>query len=109
MKTAACADDADNLGILRIKSTAVATFGNLAGFDGDSPPNHSLPLHSNHSFNTTEFDLAEPFDCHCGSPGCFGTIRGFKYLTADERERLQPMLAPYLSRLFSPCAEFASR
>ena len=225
MKTAAGAAGAD---ILRIKYPAVATFGILAGFDGDSLPNHSPQLHSNHSFiptetgpgvvrpvhgcrsefvgvvrahgayrliavrriaagtrlfriegeqtrrptrysvqigenlhidlsgghsseeildryywrfmnhscepnthvrgqeviashaiepwedvtfnyNTTEFDLAEPFDCHCGSPGCFGTIRGFKHLTADERERMQPMLAPYLSRLLSPCAEFAPR
>lgn len=60
-------------------------------------------------YNTTEFDIAEPFDCHCGSPGCLGTIRGFKHLTTTERERLRPMLAVHLSRLLSPCAELEPR
>lgn len=57
------------------------------------------------NYNTTEFDIAEPFDCHCGCPGCIGTIRGFKHLSADECERLRPWLAPHLSRLLNPCAE----
>ncbi|MCX6876010.1 MAG: hypothetical protein NTW21_19710 [Verrucomicrobia bacterium] len=62
-----------------------------------------------HSYHATEFDLAEPFDCHCGSPCCFGTIRGFKDPTTDGPTCLQPLLAPHLSRLRSACAEFALR
>jgi hypothetical protein len=47
-------------------------------------------------YNTTEYDMAEAFDCHCRSPVCHGTIRGFRHLTDAQRERLRPMLAPYL-------------
>ena len=49
-------------------------------------------------YNTTEYELAEPFACHCGSAGCIGTVRGFKYLSAAERERLRPLLARHLHR-----------
>lgn len=50
------------------------------------------------NYNTTEYELAEPFSCHCGSPRCAGTIRGFRYLTQAERESLLPQLAPHLRR-----------
>ncbi|MSU47746.1 MAG: SET domain-containing protein-lysine N-methyltransferase [Opitutus sp.] len=50
------------------------------------------------NYNTTEYDMAEPFACHCGNPLCLGTIKGFKHLTPEERERLRPLLAPHLSR-----------
>lgn len=48
-------------------------------------------------YNTTEWEMAEPFDCRCGSANCLGTIRGLKYLTLIERERLG-QVAPHLSR-----------
>jgi hypothetical protein len=48
-------------------------------------------------YNTTEWEMAEPFDCRCGSANCLGTIRGLKYLTLIERERLGKV-APHLSR-----------
>jgi len=51
------------------------------------------------NYNTTEWDMATPFRCHCRSPQCQGTIRGFRHLTAAQRERLQPPAAPYLFRL----------
>jgi hypothetical protein len=57
------------------------------------------------NYNTTEYDMAEPFGCHCGSPGCLGTIKGFKHLTPKERERLRRSLAPHLSRLLRPGCE----
>jgi len=57
------------------------------------------------NYNTTEYDMAEPFGCHCGSPDCLGTIKGFKHLTAEERERLRESLSPHLRRLLRPCAE----
>ncbi len=31
-------------------------------------------------YDTTEYDLAEPFACRCGSDQCRCTIRGFKHL-----------------------------
>jgi len=51
------------------------------------------------NYNTTEYDMASPFACHCGSLFCAGQIRGFKYLDRQERERLRPLLNPHLVRL----------
>ena len=48
------------------------------------------------NYNTTELDMAEPFTCQCGSPICVGQVRGFKHLSAIEKERLRPFLAPHL-------------
>jgi hypothetical protein len=50
------------------------------------------------NYNTTEYALAEPFACHCGSPGCAKTIRGFRYLSRGRREQLRALLAPHLRR-----------
>lgn len=50
------------------------------------------------NYNTTEFDMAIPFACRCGSPNCAGQIRGFRHLPASERERLRPLLAEHLRR-----------
>ncbi len=47
------------------------------------------------NYNTTEWDMAEPFTCRCGSPDCLGTIRGFKHLTPTQRKRLG-VVAPHL-------------
>jgi hypothetical protein len=47
-------------------------------------------------YNTTEWDLADPFACHCGSPACVGVVRGARHLTAAQRERLEPYLSAYL-------------
>lgn len=32
------------------------------------------------NYNTTEYDMADPFKCHCNAGNCVGYIRGFKYL-----------------------------
>jgi len=48
------------------------------------------------NYLATEYDMHETFRCECGSPQCFGIIRGFRYLTDSERLRLLPMLAPHL-------------
>jgi non-ribosomal peptide synthetase component F len=56
------------------------------------------------NYNSTEFDMTSPFACHCGSPVCHGMIRGFTHLTADERERLRPLLSPHLRRLLKRSA-----
>ncbi|HEX8844620.1 MAG TPA: SET domain-containing protein-lysine N-methyltransferase [Pyrinomonadaceae bacterium] len=46
------------------------------------------------NYLTTEYEMASPFECHCGSVQCFGLIRGQKYLTAEQRERVCPGGAP---------------
>lgn len=47
-------------------------------------------------YNTTEFEMAEPFDCCCGSQRCVGRVRGFSFLDHSTRERLTPYLASHL-------------
>src|SRR5262245_3547434 len=45
---------------------------------------------------TTEYDMASPFACHCGSPRCLGVIRGARHLTPEQRRRLAGWLPDYL-------------
>lgn len=47
-------------------------------------------------YDCTEYDMAEPFRCCCGSPRCRGQIRGYRHLDAAQRRRLAPWLAPFL-------------
>ncbi|MEU0878203.1 SET domain-containing protein-lysine N-methyltransferase [Lentzea sp. NPDC005914] len=49
------------------------------------------------NYNTTEFDMAEPFGCRCGSVRCTGMVQGFLHLSDEERQRLRPWLAAHLS------------
>lgn len=37
------------------------------------------------NYLTTEFDMSAPFQCACGAEGCFEMIRGFRYLSNDEK------------------------
>lgn len=45
---------------------------------------------------TTEYELANPFDCLCGSPDCLGHVTGFKGLNEEQVEKIAPLLSPYL-------------
>ena len=45
---------------------------------------------------TTEYELANPFQCLCGSPQCLDTVRGFRFLDKDDVERITPLLSPFL-------------
>jgi len=49
-------------------------------------------------YDTTEWQMAAPFECRCGSPHCRGLIRGYRHLPPLERRRLDPIAAPYLPR-----------
>lgn len=55
-------------------------------------------------YNTTEWDMAEPFACHCGSAACLGTVRGFAHLSAAQRGRLKGVAAHLQARLASTTA-----
>jgi hypothetical protein len=59
-----------------------------------------------YNYNTTEFEMAEPFACRCGSPRCLGVIQGFNYLPREEQELLRPYLAPYLLRILDSETQF---
>jgi hypothetical protein len=54
------------------------------------------------NYLATEYDMHDKFPCDCGSAVCFGLIRGFRYLSDDERSRLFPVLAPHLRGLLQP-------
>ena len=49
-------------------------------------------------YETTEFEMAEPFQCSCGASTCRGQIRGFKHLAPAQREALRGQLAAHLLR-----------
>ena len=47
-------------------------------------------------YNSTEWDMAEPFACRCGAPGCYGVVRGYRHLSAEQQVRLAPIAAPHV-------------
>lgn len=49
------------------------------------------------NYLTTEYEMAEPFECLCGSVDCFGVIGGYARLNAEERSRLSAHAAPHLT------------
>ncbi|GLY38101.1 hypothetical protein Amsp01_041250 [Amycolatopsis sp. NBRC 101858] len=57
-----------------------------------------IPAWSQITFHyaSTEYDMAEPFTCLCGSDRCDGVIQGFRHLAAPRREDLRALLSPYL-------------
>lgn len=50
------------------------------------------------NYLTTEWELAEPFECKCNSKKCFKHIKGFKYLTVKQKKELKPFLSPFLKK-----------
>lgn len=48
------------------------------------------------NYNTTEYDLAEPFRCRCDSAMCVGLVRGARHLTPAQRDLIADWLADYL-------------
>jgi hypothetical protein len=50
-------------------------------------------------YATTEWDMAEPFHCQCGSPACRGLIRGLRFLPAEVQDSLQSDLTPAMRDL----------
>jgi hypothetical protein len=53
------------------------------------------------NYCTFEHDLLYPdmdcrFKCVCGQSNCYGYVRGFHFLPRAEKERLRPLLSPFL-------------
>jgi hypothetical protein len=65
----------------------------------------------NFNYLTTESEMSLPFTCHCGSPKCFGLIKGHHFLTPEQAERLAIMLGEHGVKFFAGTSEdvFASR
>lgn len=45
---------------------------------------------------TTEYEMASPFTCLCGSKKCLGEIKGYKYLSAESKKELDLQIAAHL-------------
>jgi len=61
----------------------------------------NIPKNTEITFNylTTEWDMKKygtEFKCSCGAKNCFGYIKGFRYLTRKQKEKLRPLLSPFL-------------
>lgn len=51
------------------------------------------------NYLTSEWDMAEAFTCRCGADRCFGNIRGYRHLSRADKERLAPLVTPFLRRM----------
>jgi hypothetical protein len=48
------------------------------------------------NYNSTEWDMAVPFACHCGIARCGGLIAGYRHLSDAEREQLRSIASAHL-------------
>ena len=48
------------------------------------------------NYCATEEELVEPFKCECGSPDCYGMVRGFRFLSQSQQEALRDIASPWL-------------
>jgi hypothetical protein len=49
---------------------------------------------------TTEWEMAEPFECGCGAEHCRGGIAGFSRLAKEQQRELLPAVAPHVRALY---------
>ncbi len=47
-------------------------------------------------YNGTEWEMAEPFACQCGTARCVGRVAGYRHLAPEQRARVAPYLSEYL-------------
>jgi len=51
-------------------------------------------------YNTSEYDLLDmgnfTFNCNCQAENCLREIRGFKYLSPEEKTRIKKFISPFL-------------
>ena len=52
-------------------------------------------------YNTTEWELAEPFVCNCGSSRCVGVAMGFAHLAPARQQLMLPEAAPHIRGLYA--------
>ncbi len=52
------------------------------------------------NYNTSEYNLFEgknsTFECNCGSKNCIGKIKGFRYLSQDQKKKIKKYISPFL-------------
>ena len=60
-------------------------------------------------YNTTEWELAEPFVCNCGSPTCVGVALGFAHVSPERQRVLLRDAAPHIRALHATRRYVADR
>jgi uncharacterized membrane protein YeiB len=60
-------------------------------------------------YNTTEWELAEPFVCNCGAPTCVGVAMGFAHLSSTRHEILLRDAAPHIRALHAAGVSIGDR
>lgn len=55
----------------------------------------------NFNYNSTEWSMTSPFLCGCGAASCAGEIRGFCFLSEEQRQTIKPLLSTYIARRWS--------
>lgn len=50
------------------------------------------------NYLTTDWELHEKFVCHCGTPRCCGEVKGLKYISREEQQKLLPFLPEFMKR-----------
>ena len=60
-------------------------------------------------YNTTEWDLAEPFVCNCGASTCVGVAMGFAHLSSARQQILLRDAAPHIRALHAARLSVAER
>ena len=50
------------------------------------------------NYLTTDYEIHETFVCHCGAPGCYGEIKGFKHLPKTEQLKLERYIPAFMKR-----------
>lgn len=48
------------------------------------------------NYNTTEYKMNSPFICMCNSKNCHRLIKGFKYLSAEQKREIEAYCSEYL-------------
>lgn len=55
-------------------------------------------------YNISEYDLLDggnfSFKCKCSSKNCIGEIKGFKYLSPEQKNKIQKFISPFLKNKF---------
>ena len=60
----------------------------------DIKKNEEITFH----YLTTEWKMSYTFKCECGSKKCLHFVKGFKYLTLEQKKELETLLSPYLKK-----------
>lgn len=58
----------------------------------DIHPNEEITF----NYNTSEYIMADPFKCKCGSLNCIREIKGFKFLDDEQKKLIEDFLPDYL-------------